>query len=72
MPRTAGAKNKSSIVKTDNEDEFLSDVLHGHAKWKSRAAIVKEAGGNPDKELQYAEAYRVLLNKFSQLENEQQ
>ena len=70
MPRTAGAKNKSTITKTDNEDIFLNEVLQGHGRWKAAAAEKKSGGEDPTKELEYAEAYRVLLNKFSQLENE--
>lgn len=70
MPRPAGAKNKTAIIKTDTNVEFLYDVLQGHAKWIAVATEKKTAGVDNTKELEYAEAYKVLLNKFSQLETE--
>lgn len=58
MARTKGALNKDTITKGDNEDEFLKEVLAGYTKWKAKG------------EKEYAEAYQILLNKFSQIEKE--
>jgi intergrase/recombinase len=46
-------------VKEKNEDEFLSELLVAYKKWKGKG------------EDEYAQAYRVLLNKFTQIDNEQ-
>ena len=55
------------VKKTANsEDEFFKDALAGYIKWKAIADKVKQAGKSPEKEVQYAEAYRLLLNKFSE------
>lgn len=61
---------KKIFQSADSEDEFLTEMLQGQIKWKARALTVKATGSNPEKELQYAEAYRLLLNKFSEIQSE--
>lgn len=45
-------------VKARNEDEFLNDLIKGKKKWADRG------------EKEYADAYKVLINKFTQLADE--
>jgi len=65
MARTEGTKNKATIIKSDNEDKFLAEVLESYTRWKAEAIRVKGEGQTGDREAEFAEAYRVLLNKFS-------
>lgn len=68
MARTEGAKNRTTIVKSDNEDKFLAEVLERCTFWKAEAIRVKGEGQTGEKELEFAQAYRVLLNRFSTIE----
>jgi len=43
-------------LKAKHESEFLTEVLAGMKRWKNKG------------EKEYAEAYRVLLNKFTQVD----
>ncbi len=76
MGRTPGAKNKTNnknilIVEnkerkyTDSEDIFLTDALEKYKFWKARAMELKNDGKDSSREEEYAEAYRILLNRFS-------
>lgn len=73
MARTPGSKttNTPSVLKNiggDNEDQFLSEVLSGHIRWKAKAAEKQAMGHDSSNEDEYSEAYRVLLHRFSQIE----
>lgn len=68
MARTEGTKNKATIIKTDSEDKFLADALERYTFWKAEAAKVKEGGGTGEREQEFAHAYRLLFNKFSNVE----
>jgi hypothetical protein len=67
MARTAGAENKSTP--TDSESKFLKEVLEGFTSWKKEARRLKDNGEKCDQELEYAEAYRLMLNKFSETQD---
>jgi hypothetical protein len=45
-------------VRAENEDEFLAELIMGKKKWTARG------------EKEYADAYKVLINKFTQLPEE--
>ena len=66
MPRTAGSKNKNSVIKTDSETEFLNDAIVMFSKWKARAQEKKEREQDNGLELEFAEAYKVIINRFTQ------
>lgn len=71
MARTSGNKPENAPAPDknhdyDNEDLFLSELLRSYAFWKGEAAKRKEAGGGREED--YAEAYKILLNKFTQIE----
>ncbi len=51
--------------KKNNEDIFLQELLDGKAKWKAEAEKLAKAGVSNVREAEYAEAYRVLLNRFT-------
>lgn len=81
MPRTAGSKNRQKDLidlaipeGASNEDVFLSELMRGKAKWTKVAADLKNSGKPNDNEKSYAEAYRVMINRFTadQPENIQQ
>jgi hypothetical protein len=55
-------------AKVDNQTTFLTEVLNGMTRWKAEAARRKQGQHNNEKELEYAQAYQVLLHKFSQIE----
>lgn len=65
MGRTAGATNKNKPE--SNEAIFLTDVLTKYNFWSAEAERMKDAGKDAKMELQYAEAYRLLLNKFTEI-----
>ncbi|MGN6416135.1 MAG: hypothetical protein ACTHMC_01495 [Pseudobacter sp.] len=67
MPRPEGTKNKTTILKSDNEDKFLAEVLERYTYWKAEAIRAKGEGQTGEREGEFAEAYRVLLNKFSNI-----
>lgn len=67
MGRAAGAKNRNTP--NDYEGEFLQTAITEYNYWRSIIKIA-EAGEDKDKAREYAEAYKVLINKFSQLESE--
>lgn len=54
----------------ENEQEFLAEVLKGHGKWTKKALAMKAAGLDSAKEHEFAQAYRILLTKFSQIQTE--
>ena len=64
MPRPKGSKNKKKEFES-SEDDFLAELIIGKAKWTTIAAALKETGHNNEKELEYAAAYKVLINKFT-------
>ena len=66
--RNDKAAAHDEVTSYDNEDFFLLEVLRAYTFWKVQAAKVKRAGGNPGKEQSYVEAYRLLLHKFTQVE----
>lgn len=73
MGRTTGSKNVNSpaLIKNlggDSEDMALAEFHSGLVRWKARAAEKKQEGKTGVYETDVAEAYRVLLNKFSQPE----
>lgn len=70
MARTPGAKNKNTIVKTDSEDIFLADCLERYTFWKAKASEAKEQGRTGEREIEYAQAFKVLFNRFSSVEND--
>jgi hypothetical protein len=63
--RAAGIKNKATILKTDNEDKMLADLLERYTFWKAEALRKKEAGEPCEREIEYAKAFQFLLTKFS-------
>jgi len=70
MPRPAGSKNKPKELDiisddTNNEDLFLAELIRGKAKWTRIAKELSEKGFANDKELEYAGAYKILINKFT-------
>ncbi len=70
MPRPSGSKNKPKefeIIAEDanNEDLFLAELIRGKAKWTKAAKELAEKGFANDKELEYAGAYKILINKFT-------
>ena len=60
--------NRQIAVKTDPESEFFIEIAGKHAEWKGRAVVKRLHGHDAIREEEYAEAYRILLNKFSQIE----
>lgn len=82
MGRTPGALNKKNISveinkttpaarqenKLDNEDIFLAECLRAYTHWKGEATRLKAEGKESELEVDYAEAYRVLINKFTVIE----
>lgn len=68
MAREAGIKNKATILKTDSEDIFLADALERYTYWKAAAKKAIDDGGKGEREKEYAEFYRIGLNKFSNVE----
>lgn len=52
-------------LKPTNEDLFLQELLNGKARWTAEADKLSEQGKVSLKEQEYAEAYRVLLNRFT-------
>jgi hypothetical protein len=66
MARPEGAPNKNKP--NDHEDIFLSDALRGYTFWKGEAAKLKQAGQDATQVEEYAEAYRLLLNRFTIIE----
>lgn len=71
--RPAGSKNKPKEIsevlgKMTNEDAFLAELIKGKAKWANIAAELDAKGHNNEKELDYSEAYKVLINRFTQIE----
>lgn len=68
MAREAGTKNKATILKMDSEDIFLADALERYTFWKAQAVKAKDEGGTGEREREYAEFYRIGLNKFSTVE----
>lgn len=65
MARVEGTKNRSTIIKSDNEDKFLAELLERHTFWKSEAIRVKGEGETGKRESEYARAYRILFSKFA-------
>lgn len=70
MPRTAGAKNRSKdIAETmtgmSNEDKFLAELISGKARWTKTASDLAKEDKDNGRELDYAGAYKVLINKFT-------
>ncbi len=68
MARVAGIKNKATIIKSDSEDRFLADCLERYTYWKAMAAKIKEEGGSGAREIEYAEYFKIGVNKFSNIE----
>lgn len=60
MPGKARAR-----IEPNNEDLFLQELLDGKARWTKAADELAKKGKTSIKELEYAEAYRVLLNRFT-------
>lgn len=81
MPRTAGSKNRQIDIidlaipeGASNEDVFLAELMRGKAKWARIAKELQQKHLQNEDEKSYAEAYRVLINRFTadQQENTQQ
>ena len=68
MAREAGTKNKATIIKSDAEDRFLADALERYTYWKAEVKKAQEEGGTGEREKEYAEFYRIGINKFSMVE----
>lgn len=66
MARPEGATNKNKP--NDHEDIFLADALRSFTFWKGEARKLEEAGKDATQVLEYAEAHRLLLNRFTYLE----
>jgi len=71
MPRTKGSKNKPPALKAmteqfeNTEDQFLAELLAGKIKWNRLAAEKEKRNEAADQEREYANVYRVLLNRYS-------
>lgn len=63
--------NNKSNGKPDSEDIFLSSVLKQYTFWKKKVAEIEKNRGDSGKEKDYAEAYRLLLNQFSHIEEKE-
>jgi len=81
MQQTSTAKSQHSKITSapafkpedlhrDNEIRFLEQCITGYAFWKGEAEKVKQGGGTGEREKEYAEFYRIGINKFSQIEND--
>lgn len=71
MPRTAGAPNKPKTVadvigEMSNEDKFLHELIAGKARWTNEASRLARESRDNTKETEYAQAYKLLINKFSE------
>lgn len=54
--------------KPDNEDLFLNDCLGNYSYWKGEAARLSAEGKKFDLEADYAEAYKVMINRFTAID----
>ena len=73
MSRTEGSKNKPKTLldtnnEMDSEDLFLAELIRAKAFWTSRAKELKEKGHDVERELAYAEYYKLGINQFSVIE----
>jgi hypothetical protein len=59
-----------SLLTESNEDIFLAELLKGKTEWTKIAMQLESAGKACAKEKEYAEAYRVLLHKFTEIEKD--
>ena len=57
-----------SLFTESNEDIFLAELLRGKTEWTKIALQLEASGKASAKEKEYAEAYRVLLHKFTEIE----
>lgn len=55
----------------DSEDVFLNDVLERYTYWKRIASEKEKEKIDATKEKEYAEAFRLLLNQFSKIEEKE-
>jgi hypothetical protein len=64
------AKSGAPVVAEERDSElvFLSELLNGYKYWKALAEIRTRANMKADREHSYADAYRVLLNRFTVME----
>ena len=53
----------------DNESTFLAEVLKHYTQWTRAVIQMRIAGEDSTREQQYATAYRLLLSKFSAVED---
>ncbi len=71
--REPGTKNKPKEIAdvigkdVDNEDKFLAELIAGKARWAKIASDLQKEGRPNERELDYSEAYKVLINKFSEV-----
>lgn len=72
--RQPGTKNKEKEIvdvigkDIDNEDRFLAELIAGKARWGKIASELQKEGKPNEREKEYAEAYKVLINNFSAVE----
>jgi len=68
MSRAVGSKNKSIInnLEMDNEDIFLKNAVDNYTFWKGKIKELEQAGKDASKEKEYAQAFKVQLNAFTQ------
>ncbi len=55
-----------------SEDEFLAELIKGKTKWTNRAKELADKKIFNENELSYAEAYKILINKFTNPDTPQQ
>jgi len=72
--RQPGTKNREKEISEvigkdiDNEDKFLAELIAGKARWARIANELQKEGKPNEREKEYSEAYKVLINKFSEIE----
>jgi len=75
MARTEGSKNKPKELlelnsEIDNENMFLAEMIRAKTYWTQKAKELKDKNLDNTRELEYADFYKLGINKFTEMENQ--